>query len=79
MNTRSLGHCYPVNSLSLREKVGEWVDYRCRAEFIRPTAILAIGDKEVTLSYDALCRGRHSLQHQVFGILTITPIGIASG
>jgi len=32
----------------------EWVDYRCRAEFIRPTAIIAIGDKEVT-------RGRHPL------------------
>ncbi len=30
----------------------EWVDYRCRAEFIR--------------------RGRHSLQHQVYCITTVT-------
>ena len=48
-----------------------WVDYRCRAEFIRPTAIIATGDKEVTMpcvafagpnsfgqpAYDALRRG----------------------
>ena len=28
-----------------------WVDYTCRAEFIRP---IIIGSKKVTLSYDAL-------------------------
>ena len=50
----------------------EWVDYRCRAEFIRPTAIIAIGDKQVTLSCDALRRGRHSLHHQVYCITTVT-------
>ena len=38
----------------------KWVDYRCRAEFIRPTA------------YDALRRGRHSLRHQVYCITTVT-------
>ncbi len=32
----------------------KWVDYRCRAEFIRPTAIITLGDKEVTMSCDAL-------------------------
>ena len=35
----------------------EWVDYRCRAEFIRPTAMIATGDKEVATSCDALRRG----------------------
>ena len=50
----------------------EWVDYRCRAEFIRPTAIFAIGDKEVTMSCDVLRRGRHSLHHQVYCITTVT-------
>jgi REP element-mobilizing transposase RayT len=39
----------------------EWVDYRCRVEFIRPTAI---GDKAVAMSYDSLRRGRHSLLQQ---------------
>ncbi len=53
----------------------EWVDYRCRAEFIRPTAILTIGDKEVTMPCDALRRGHHSLQHQVYCITTVTRIG----
>ena len=28
----------------------EWVDYRCRAECIRPAAIIDIGDKEVTMT-----------------------------
>jgi hypothetical protein len=50
----------------------EWVDYRCRAEFIRPTAIIAVGDKEVALSCDALRRGRHSLHHQVYCITMVT-------
>jgi len=36
----------------------EWVDYRCRAEFIRPTAIITIGDKEDTMPYDACRIGR---------------------
>jgi len=50
----------------------EWVDYRGRAEFIRPTTIIAIGDKEVAMSYDSLRRGRHSLHHQVYCITTVT-------
>ena len=44
----------------------------CRAEFIRPTAIIAIGDKEVTMPCDALRKGRHSLHHQVCCITTVT-------
>ena len=47
----------------------DWVDYACRAEFIRP---IIIGDKEVTLSYDALRRGRYSLHNQVYCITTVT-------
>ena len=47
----------------------EWVDYRCRVEFIRPTAV---GDKEVAMSYDSLRRARHSLHHQVYCITTVT-------
>jgi putative transposase len=43
-----------------------------RAEFIRPTAVITNGDKEVTMSYDALRRGRHSLHHQVYCITTVT-------
>jgi hypothetical protein len=35
----------------------ERADNRCRAEFIRPTAIIAIGDKEATMACDALRRG----------------------
>jgi len=42
----------------------KWADYRCRAEFIRPIAIDTIGDKDVTMSYEALRRGRYSL-HQL--------------
>ena len=45
------------------------VDYDCRAEFIRP---IIIGDKEVAMSYDALCRGRHSLHYQIYCITTVT-------
>jgi putative transposase len=44
----------------------------CRAEFIRPPAVITNGDKEVTMSYDALRRGRHSLHHQVYCITTVT-------
>ena len=47
----------------------DWVDYACRAEFIRP---IIIGDKEVTLSYDALRTGRYSLRNQVYCITTVT-------
>jgi hypothetical protein len=50
----------------------EWVDYRSRAEFIRPTTHLTHGDKEVTMSYDALRRGRYSLSQQVYCITTVT-------
>ncbi len=32
------------------EPLIEWVDYRCRAEFIRPMVIITIGDQDVTLS-----------------------------
>ena len=42
------------------------------AEFIRPTAIITIGDKEVAMSYDALRRGRHTLAHQIYCITTVT-------
>ena len=60
----------PIDLLALPQI--EWVDYRCRAEFIRPAAIIAIGAKEVTLSCDALRRGRHFLHHQVYCITTVT-------
>ena len=50
----------------------EWVDYRCRAEFIQPITIIDTGDKEVTMSCDALRRGRHSLHHQVYCTTTVT-------
>ena len=46
-----------------------WVEYACRAEFIRP---IILGDKEVAMSYDALCRGRHSLHYQIYCITTVT-------
>ena len=47
----------------------DWVDYACRIAFIRP---IIIGDKEVTLSYDALRTGRYSLHNQVYCITTVT-------
>ena len=44
----------------------------CRAEFIRPIVVFTAGDKEVTMFYGALLRGRHSLRHQVYCITTVT-------
>jgi len=49
-----------------------WIECTCRAEFIRP---IMIGDKEVAMSYDALCKGRHSLHYQVYCITTVTRVG----
>ena len=54
----------------------------CRAELIRPSSACPtiirvfgqrnIGDKEVTMSYDALRRGRYSLHNQIYAITTVT-------
>ena len=66
-STEEHGKIKPIIILALTQI--EWVDYRCRVEFIRPTAI---GDKEVALSCDALRRGRQSLHHQVYCITMVT-------
>ena len=47
--------CYRLLSTLIRPpSMIKWVNYLCRAEFIRPTAAITIGGKDVTMSYDVL-------------------------
>jgi len=57
----------------------KWADYRCRAEFIRPIAIDTIGDKDVTMSYEALRRGRYSLHQLMHWSNEFDPTAFCSG
>ena len=57
----------------------KWADYRCRAEFIRPIAIDTIGDKDVTMSYEALRRGRYSLHQLMHWSNEFDPTALLTG